>query len=77
MNKIKASFWKLTLRFSIVFFVLFAIFRTIFKILKDGFSQMKTDYFSQDTWHLFLIQLAIGSLCYGLFMAGYYKFIKK
>jgi hypothetical protein len=47
-------------------------------IFKTGsISGMIAENFGKDTWQQFVkIQLAMSAL-YGLFMAGYYKFIKK
>ncbi len=42
-----------------------------------GIDGMVEAYFSKDTWQQFAkLQLAISAI-YGVFMAGYYKFIKK
>ena len=77
-NLIKESFLKLTIRFSAGFLVFFSIFKMVLKIFKTGsFNQMVADYFGSGNWHFFVAQILIGSLMYGLFMAGYYKFIKK
>lgn len=72
------SFLKLTLRFFLVFLVLVSIFKIIFSIFKTGsFDGMVEANFGEETFVKFLTtQLAL-SLFYGLFMAGYYKFIKK
>ncbi|MDT0553005.1 MAG: hypothetical protein BM563_09135 [Bacteroidetes bacterium MedPE-SWsnd-G1] len=79
MNRFKnTSFLKLALRFFIVFFILVGFMRVFMGIFKfDGFQGMKTELFEDGKWMLFL-QLQVGlSLVYGLFMAGYYKYIKK
>lgn len=77
MSKIKTSFWKLTLRFSIVFFIFYSIVKTIIKIFSVGFEQMQADLFGPETMYKFLTEIILASVLYGLFMAGYYKFIKK
>ncbi|SDX76943.1 hypothetical protein SAMN05444411_10967 [Lutibacter oricola] len=79
MNKYKnESFIKLAIRFAAAFVVLFSIVKVLMKIVRTGsFDQMVADYFGPDTLYKFLFQILIGSVCYGLFMAGYYKFIKK
>ena len=71
------SFFKLVLRFAGSFLVFFSLFKIIMKIFKSSFDEMIAAYFGADTWHLFALQILIGSLFYGLFIAGYYKFIKK
>jgi len=79
MNQYKsATFLNLTIRFGAGFLVLFSIVKIGLKILRSGsFNQMVADYFGSETWYLFVTQILLGSLFYGLFMAGYYKFIKK
>ncbi|WP_298368498.1 hypothetical protein [uncultured Lutibacter sp.] len=73
-----ASFLQLTIRFGAGFLVLFSIVKVGLKVLRTGsFDQMIIEYFGPETWYKFLIQILLGSLFYGLFMAGYYKFIKK
>ncbi len=74
----KEPFIKLTIRFTAAFLVLFSIVKIGLKIIRTGsFNQMVTDYFGPETWCKFAFQMVIGSVFYGLFMAGYYKFIKK
>jgi len=72
------SFLKLVIRFGLIFLVVVSIIKIIMSIFKTGsFSGMVDEYFMEDRWQQFAkIQIAI-SLFYGLFMAGYYKFIKK
>jgi hypothetical protein len=79
MSKYKdTTFLHLTLRFGAAFLVLFSIVKIGLKILRSGsFNQMILDYFGPETWYRFIGQLLLASLFYGLFMAGYYKFIKK
>ena len=79
MNQYKsASFLYLTLRFGAAFLVLFSIVKIGLKIVRSGsFNEMITAYFGPETWYRFVGQLLLASLFYGLFMAGYYKFIKK
>ena len=78
MSQLKrVSFFKLVLRFAGSFLVFFSLFKIIMKIFKSSFDEMITTYFGPETWHLFALQILIGSLFYGLFIAGYYKFIKK
>lgn len=79
MNQYKtASFLKLTIRFVIMFFVLVTLMRLFMGFFKfEGIDGLKNAYFDNGKWKPFLkMQLAM-SLLYGLFMAGYYKFIKK
>lgn len=79
MNQYKsASFLYLTLRFGAAFLVLFSIVKVGLKVLSSGsFNEMIAAYFGPETWYRFAGQILLGSLFYGLFMAGYYKFIKK
>ena len=73
-----ATFLHLTLRFGAAFLVLFSIVKIGLKIVRSGsFNQMIADYFGPETWYRFIGQLLLASLFYGLFMAGYYKIIKK
>lgn len=47
----------------------------IFKF--DGFEGMQNEFFAEGKWMVFL-KLQVGlSIVYGVFMAGYYKYIKK
>jgi hypothetical protein len=73
----KAPFFKMVLRFAAGFLVFFSLFKIILKIFKTSFDEMIAAYFGPETWHLFALQMIVGSLFYGLFIAGYYKFIKK
>ena len=73
----KVSFFKLVLRFAASFLVFFSLFKIIMKIFKSSFDEMIVAYFGAETWYLFALQILIGSLFYGLFIAGYYKYIKK
>jgi len=79
MNNYKNhSFFKLTLRFALVFFVVITIVKIIISMFKNsGISGMISEYFSAETWLPFLTVQLTMSIIYGLLMAGYYKFIKK
>ena len=79
MNQYKnATFLDLTLRCGAGFLVLFSIVKIGLKIFRaGGFNEMIAAYFGPDNWYIFVSQILLGSLFYGLFMAGYYKFIKK
>lgn len=72
------SFFKLAVRFGLVFLVVVSMIKIVMAIFNTGsIAGMVNEYFSKDTWQQFvLIQLVISAI-YGLFMAGYYKFIKK
>lgn len=72
------SFFKLAVRFGLVFLVVVSMIKIVMAIFNTGsIDGMVNEYFSKDTWQQFvLIQLVISAI-YGLFMAGYYKFIKK
>lgn len=79
MNQYKnKSFIKLTIRFAAVFLVIVSIIKIVMSIFKTGsISGMIAEYFSQETFQQFITIQLVMSLIYGLFMAGYYKFIKK
>lgn len=79
MNQYKSqSFVKLTIRFGLLFLITVSIIKIVMAIFNNGgVDGMIALYFGEDTWLQFAkIQLGM-SLLYGLFMAGYYKFIKK
>jgi hypothetical protein len=79
MNQYKSqSFVKLTIRFGLLFLITVSIIKIVMAIFNTGsFDGMIALYFGEDTFFQFAkIQLGM-SLLYGLFMAGYYKFIKK
>ena len=71
-------FFKLVLRFGLIFLAVITVLKITISIFKTGgITGMVDQYFSEDRWMQFVkIQLAISAI-YGLFMAGYYKFIKK
>lgn len=72
------SFIKLAVRFFIVFFILIGVFRILMGIFRfDGIEGMLNHYFYDGNWKSFVTFQLGASLFYGLFMAGYYKFIKK
>ncbi len=79
MNPYKnQSFLKLTVRFASVFLVVVTILKIIISIFKNGgISGMVTEFFSSETWQIFVTTQLVMSLIYGLIMASYYKFIKK
>ncbi|MFA5300853.1 MAG: hypothetical protein WC389_21895 [Lutibacter sp.] len=72
------SFFKLTIRFALVFFVIVTILKIIISMVKNGgITGMIAEYFSAETLLPFLTVQFTMSIVYGLIMAGYYKFIKK
>ncbi len=79
MNTYKdQSFLKLTVRFGVIFLIVITIIKIVFSIFdKGGVSGMVDQYFAADTWQLFVKMQLVMSAIYGVFMAGYYKFIKK
>jgi len=79
MNQYKnASFVKLFLRFTIVFFIVVTIIKMIMGFFQfDGLEGLKSTYFVDGKRQPFLGKTGVMSLIYGLFMAGFYKFIKK
>ncbi|WP_299522013.1 hypothetical protein [uncultured Lutibacter sp.] len=71
-------FLKLTLRFGFIFLIVITILKIIFSIFNHGgLDGMIAEFFSADTWLLFVKMQLMMSALYGLFMAGYYKFVKK
>lgn len=79
MNKYKdKSFFELALRFGAMFLVLVSIIKIVMGIFNTGsIDGMIALYFGVDTFMPFAITQLVMSAIYGLFMAGYYKFIKK
>lgn len=79
MNKYKdKSFFELALRFGAMFLVLVSIIKIVMGIFNTGsIDGMIVLYFGVDTFMPFAITQLVMSAIYGLFMAGYYKFIKK
>ncbi|SFS54579.1 hypothetical protein [Lutibacter maritimus] len=79
MNKYKSqSFFKIAIRFAIVFLVLVTVFEVGFSVLKNmSFSIMVEHIFSDGKWQYFVKRIGFMSTFYGVFMAGWYKFIKK
>ena len=78
MDYKQESFLKLALRFGLVFLVIVSVVKVFMSIFNDGgFDGMIAANFGADTFVQFLTTNVVMSLFYGLFMAGYYKFIKK
>ena len=79
MNQYKnKSFIRLAIRFAIIFFIFVSIIEMVFTIIKNGsFTAMTQQYFSVETGLYYFKRIAVMSIIYGIFMAGYYKFIKK
>lgn len=79
MNKYKnQSFIKLAVRFTLIFLVIVSLIKIIMAIFKTGsIDAMLAQYFAEDTWQQFAKVQLVMSAIYGLFMAGYYKFIRK
>ncbi|MDO9275515.1 MAG: hypothetical protein Q7T92_08225 [Lutibacter sp.] len=72
------SFLRLTVRFASVFLVVVTVLKIIISTFKNGgISGMVTEFFSGETWQIFVTTQLVMALIYGLIMAGYYKFIKK
>jgi len=79
MNQYKSkSFLELALRFGAIFLVLVSIIKIIMGIFNTGsIDGMIALYFGVDTFKQFALIQFVMSAIYGVFMAGYYKFIKK
>jgi len=73
----KQPFLTLFFRFFSIFLIVVTIIKIIFALVSDGYDSMINEFFSEENWMQFVkIQLVMSSV-YGLFMTGYYKFIKK
>ncbi len=73
-----SSFFKLVFQFGIPFFIIIFFIETIFSVIKNtSFTVMLQQYFYKGNWIFFFERLIIMAFFYGLFMAGYYKFIKR
>lgn len=71
-------FFKIALRFAIVLFVFVAFIEVFFGLIKNGgYTGMVNQLFAEGRWQYFLKRLGAMAAFYGVFMAGYYKFIKK
>jgi len=79
MNQYKnQSFINLTIRFGAIFLVIVSLIKIVMAIFKTGsVDGMIAQYFSPNTFTQFALIQLVMSLIYGVFMAGYYKFIKK
>ncbi|MDX1829383.1 MAG: hypothetical protein R3342_07540 [Lutibacter sp.] len=74
----KVPFFKLVLQFGVGFLIIIFCIEIIISVIKNAsFTAMLNQYFYNGNWFFFFERLIIMSVFYGLFMAGYYKFIKK
>ncbi len=78
MDYKQESFLRLFVRFFLVFIVLFTIFKLVIGIFQTGSvsGMIESNFSEENIEKFFKVQLSL-SIFYGLFMAGYYKFIKK
>jgi len=78
MDYKQESFFRLFVRFFLVFIVLFTIFKLVIGIFQTGSvsGMIESNFSEENIEKFFKVQLSL-SIFYGLFMAGYYKFIKK
>jgi purine-cytosine permease-like protein len=79
MNNYKEiRFIKLFIRFTIVFFIVIMLFKLIIGFFRfEGIEGLNNEYFIDGKWQPFIQLQVVMSLAYGLFIAIYYKFIKK
>ncbi|MBP8792157.1 MAG: hypothetical protein KBE41_03970 [Lutibacter sp.] len=71
-------FFKIAIRFAVGMLVIVAVLEIGFSIIKNwGFTGMVQQLFADGKWQYFVKRLSAMAAFYGLFMAGYYKFIKK
>lgn len=74
----KQSFFKNIFKFALIFLIFITILKVIITALfYSSYTEMLREYFSKDTWKQFAGTQITISVIYGLFMAVYYKFIKK
>ena len=73
----KQSFFKLTFRFLAIFFVVILLIKLFISLFTGGITEVSLASFSDGTAVKFISKYLLMSLIYGIFMAGYYKFIKK
>ncbi len=72
------SFLKLTIRFGFIFLIVITFIKIVISIFSNGgIDGMLSEFFSPTTWQLFVKMQLLMAALYGVFMAGYYKFIKK
>ena len=72
------SFLKLTIRFGFIFLIVITFIKIVISIFSNGgIDGMLNEFFSPSTWQLFVKMQLLMAALYGVFMAGYYKFIKK
>lgn len=77
MSNKKKSFLRLFLKLFFIFLLVVTLLKIVIAVFKGGINAMVTQYFSEETFYKFAKTQLILSALYGLFMAGYYKFIKK
>ncbi len=71
-------FFKIALRFAAVLLIFVSLIEIFFSLIKNGgFSGMVNHLFADGKWIYFVKRLGAMAAFYGVFMAGYYKFIKK
>ena len=79
MNNYKnVRFINLFMRFTIVFFIVIILFKLVIGFFRfEGVEGLNNEYFIDGKWQPFIQFQVVISLAYGLFIAIYYKFIKK
>jgi hypothetical protein len=79
MNKYKqVPFFKIAVRFALVFLILVTLFEIVLISIKNmSVSAMISQLFLDGNWKYFIKRIGFMAAFYGVFMAGYYKFIKK
>ena len=77
-NYKNVRFISLFIRFTIIFLVVITLFKVVIGFFRfNGIEGLNNEYFIDGKWQPFLRLQVFMSLAYGLFMAVYYKFIKK
>lgn len=79
MSEYKSQpFFKIAIRFAVGLLVIVSVLEILFSIIKNwGFTGMVQQLFADGKWEFFVKRLVVMAVFYGVFMAGYYKFIKK
>lgn len=71
-------FFKIALRFAMVLLIFVSLIEIFFSLIKNGgYTGMVNQLFTDGKWVYFIKRLGVMAAFYGVFMAGYYKFIKK
>lgn len=73
----KVSFWRLALRFGIIFIVIVSIIQLVFKLFKTGSLDSISESIQNGEWLIYVISHIILGAAYGIAMAWYTKYNAK